>query len=130
MAKKEAPVTRKTKSRKHSAGTFRDPSQAVRDQANEADGKWDKLEQVFDDRVSRSLNRMGVLTGREVSELSRHVQELNETVRNIMGGAGKKAGGPKKRSAGSLKKAGAKKAGAKKAGAKKAKRSSRKASAR
>lgn len=118
-------MARKTKSRKHSAGTSRDPSQAVRDQANEAGGKWDKLEQVFDDRVSRSLNRMGVLTGREVSELSRHVQELNETVRNIMGGAGKKAGGPKKRSAGSRKKA-----GAKKAGAKKAKRSSRKASAR
>ncbi|MCW5593827.1 MAG: phasin family protein, partial [Burkholderiales bacterium] len=27
-----------------------------------AQGKWDKLEQVFEDRVSRSLNRLGVLT--------------------------------------------------------------------
>src|SRR6187455_353940 len=34
----------------------------VRDQAGEAQGRWDKLEQVFEDRVSRSLNRLGVVT--------------------------------------------------------------------
>jgi hypothetical protein len=34
----------------------------VREQAGEAQGKWDKLEQVFEDRVSRSLSRLGVLT--------------------------------------------------------------------
>jgi len=63
----------------------------VREQAGEAQGKWDKLEQVFEDRVSRSLNRLGVLTSREVGDLSRQVEELNRTVRDLMRDAGGKA---------------------------------------
>jgi poly(hydroxyalkanoate) granule-associated protein len=69
----------------------------VRDQAGEAQGRWDKLEQVFEDRVSRSLNRLGVVTNREVQDLSRQVEELNETVREMMGAAaGGKARAPKR----------------------------------
>ena len=76
---------------------------AVREQAGEAQGKWDKLEQVFEDRVSRSLNRLGVLTSREVGDLSRQVDELNRTVRELMQSKGargdmkKKAGGKKRK---------------------------------
>ena len=51
-----------------------------------AQGKWDKLEQVFEDRVSRSLNRLGVLTSKDVDELARQVADLNESVRALMGG--------------------------------------------
>jgi poly(hydroxyalkanoate) granule-associated protein len=78
----------------------------MREQASDAGGKWDKLEQVFEDRVSKSLHRLGVVSGRDVSELSRQVQELNERVRELMkGGGGAKAGGAKKkRAAGSRKK--------------------------
>lgn len=65
----------------------------VREQASDAGGKWDKLEQVFEDRVSRSLGKLGVLTGRDIEDLSRQVRELNESVRNLMSGAGKPAGG-------------------------------------
>ena len=61
-------------------------SQADATLAN-AQGKWDKLEQVFEDRVSRSLNRLGVLTSKDVDELARQVAELNESVRALMGGA-------------------------------------------
>lgn len=57
---------------------------AVRDQAGDAQGKWDKLEQVFEDRVSRSLNRLGVVTSREVEDLSRQVRELDDTIRGLM----------------------------------------------
>ena len=57
---------------------------AVREQAGEAQGRWDKLEQVFEDRVSRSLQRLGVLTTREVGELSRQVEELNRQVSGMM----------------------------------------------
>lgn len=71
----------------------------VREQAGEAQGKWDKLEQVFEDRVSRSLNRLGVLTSREVGDLSRQVDELNRTVREMMRGAGAKASAAGKRGA-------------------------------
>jgi poly(hydroxyalkanoate) granule-associated protein len=65
-------------------------------QANFSGGKWDKLEQVFEERVSKSLGRLGVISGREVENLSRQVSELNETVRNFMrgdGGGSRGAGG-------------------------------------
>ena len=66
----------------------------VRSQAEDtlstAQGKWDKLEQVFEDRVSRSLNRLGVLTSKDVDELARQVSDLNDSVRALMGGAGAK----------------------------------------
>lgn len=75
-------------------------------EANYGGAKWDKLEQVFEDRVSKSLGRLGVLTTRDVADLSRQVSDLNETVRKMMtagkggakGGGGKKAA-PKKRKA-------------------------------
>lgn len=66
----------------------------VRSQADttmsNAQGKWDKLEQVFEDRVSRSLTRLGVLTSKDVDELARQVADLNESVRALMGGAAPK----------------------------------------
>jgi poly(hydroxyalkanoate) granule-associated protein len=55
-----------------------------------AQGKWDKLEQVFEDRVSRSLTRLGVLTNKDVDELARQVADLNDSVRALMGGAAPK----------------------------------------
>jgi poly(hydroxyalkanoate) granule-associated protein len=71
----------------------------VSEGAGEARGKWDKLEQVFEDRVSKSLAKLGVLTGREVDDLSRQVRELNESVHNLMRSGGKSAGASKKRAA-------------------------------
>ena len=60
-------------------------------------GRWDKLEQVFEDRVSRSLGRLGVLTARDVEDLSRQVSELNDTVRKMMASTARQAkGGAKK----------------------------------
>jgi poly(hydroxyalkanoate) granule-associated protein len=68
----------------------------VRSQADStlssAQGKWDKLEQVFEDRVSRSLTRLGVLTSKDVDELARQVADLNDSVRRLMGGAAPKRG--------------------------------------
>lgn len=57
-----------------------------------AGGTWDKLEQVFEDRVSRSLNRLGVLSSKDVEDLARQVAELNQSVRDLMGGSAPKAG--------------------------------------
>lgn len=53
-------------------------------ETNYSGGRWDKLEQVFEDRVSKSLGRLGVLTARDVEDLSRQVGELNATVRKMM----------------------------------------------
>jgi poly(hydroxyalkanoate) granule-associated protein len=38
---------------------------------------WDKLEQVFEDRVARSLKRLGVPTAREVEALAKRVEQLS-----------------------------------------------------
>jgi poly(hydroxyalkanoate) granule-associated protein len=80
----------------------------VREQAGEAQGRWDKLEQVFEDRVSRSLQRLGVLTSQEVAALQRQVEELQATVASL-----KKSGG--KASAAKARKPGAKQAKKKRA---------------
>jgi poly(hydroxyalkanoate) granule-associated protein len=49
-----------------------------------ATGKFDKLEQVFENRVHSSLNRLGVLTAKDVEALSAQVGELSEAVRALL----------------------------------------------
>jgi poly(hydroxyalkanoate) granule-associated protein len=46
---------------------------------------WDKLEQVFEDRVARSLNRLGVPTRRDVQDLAKRVEELTASVQALSG---------------------------------------------
>jgi poly(hydroxyalkanoate) granule-associated protein len=99
-------------------GAADDAMKNMRDASSAASGKWDKLEQVFEDRVSKSLGRLGVITGREVENLSKQVAELNETVRGLM--ANKRGGGAPKRASGSRKKPAAKRPAKKGASRKKA----------
>ena len=78
--------------------------QSVRESASGAGGRFDKLEQVFEDRVSKSLGRLGVMTRGEVADLSKQVANLTDEVRSMMraraGGAGKASrGGAAKRKA-------------------------------
>ena len=49
-----------------------------------ASGKFDKLEQVFENRVHSSLNRLGVLTAKDVEALSAQVGDLSEAVRALL----------------------------------------------
>ena len=49
-----------------------------------ATGKFDKLEQVFENRVHNSLNRLGVLTAKDVEALSAQVGDLSEAVRALL----------------------------------------------
>ncbi|MCS7101391.1 MAG: phasin family protein, partial [Burkholderiaceae bacterium] len=46
----------------------------------QADGTWDKLERVFEQRVERALGRLGVPTSREIAALTRRVEELTAEV--------------------------------------------------
>ena len=48
-----------------------------------ANATWDRLEQVFEDRVARALNRLGVPTNKDIHALAKRVEELNETVRRL-----------------------------------------------
>lgn len=65
--------------------------------AAKASGTWDKLEQVFEDRVARSLSSLGVPTKKDIEALSRRVTELTEVVQNLNGGKPKPA--PRRRAA-------------------------------
>jgi poly(hydroxyalkanoate) granule-associated protein len=46
-------------------------------------GRWDKIEQVFEERVARSLKRLGVLTRDQVEELSGQIRELNQSLQAL-----------------------------------------------
>lgn len=54
--------------------------------AAKASGTWDKLEQVFEDRVARSLSSLGVPTKKEIETLSKRIAELTEVVQNLNSG--------------------------------------------
>jgi poly(hydroxyalkanoate) granule-associated protein len=55
--------------------------------AGQASGKanaaWDKLEQVFEDRVARALGRLGVPTKADLDDLARRVDALNASVKAL-----------------------------------------------
>lgn len=86
---------------------------AVRKQAVD---NWDKLENIFEDRVARALGQLGVPTADDVNNLSERVQTLSAKV-TAMSKSATKAKAPSKAAA---KKPAAKKAATKKAVTKKA----------
>ena len=62
----------------------------VRERSQET---WDKLEKVFEDRVSRALGRLGVPGRDEIRTLTSRVEELSREVRKLNGSGA----APKKR---------------------------------
>ncbi|MBX7230370.1 MAG: phasin family protein [Burkholderiaceae bacterium] len=46
--------------------------------ANQASETWDKLETVFEDRVARALNRLGVPSKREIEALAAELETLKQ----------------------------------------------------
>ena len=56
-----------------------------------ARGTWDRLEQAFEERVSRSLETLGVPSKKEIDALSKRVSELSTAVNKLAG----KPKGPK-----------------------------------
>ncbi len=53
--------------------------------SKQASGSWDKLEQVFEDRVSRSLKSLGVPTQKDIQTLTKRVEELSKAVSTMSG---------------------------------------------
>jgi len=49
-----------------------------------AGGTWDKLEQVFEDRVARALSKLGVYTQNDVERLAQRVDALSEAVNDLI----------------------------------------------
>jgi poly(hydroxyalkanoate) granule-associated protein len=65
-----------------------------------AGGTWDKLEQVFEDRVARALAKLGVYTQNDVQRLAARVDELAEAVNKLVKTPDKRAAPPAKAAAG------------------------------
>jgi poly(hydroxyalkanoate) granule-associated protein len=55
-------------------------NKAAVDLSRQANGTWDKLETVFEDRVARALNRLGVPTKREMDMLNSKLDALTKAV--------------------------------------------------
>ena len=66
--------------------------------SGKASGTWDKLEQVFEDRVARALHSLGVPTRQDVQTLTKRVAELTDAVQKLTEGEDQGAG-PRRRAA-------------------------------
>lgn len=50
---------------------------------NKASGTWDKVEDLFEARLSGVLNRLGVPTTRDIEDLSKRVDALHESIKAL-----------------------------------------------
>src|SRR5438067_12148083 len=65
----------------------------VREGAGAAGGTFGRLEQAIEERIVRTLGRMGVMTRAEVNDLSAQVSELADEMRGLMKDAARSSPG-------------------------------------
>jgi poly(hydroxyalkanoate) granule-associated protein len=66
------------------AAAARDAATAkAREMQQIAGGTWDKLEQVFEERVARALSRLGFYTQQDIQRLTERVDALSEAVNRL-----------------------------------------------
>lgn len=58
-------------------------SKASEKVSKQAAGTWDKLEQIFEDRVARALASLGVPSGKDIAALSARVEALTQQVQRL-----------------------------------------------
>jgi poly(hydroxyalkanoate) granule-associated protein len=83
LVKEGVTIQRKTQSaaeEKITEATSRMASMAT-DISSKASGQWDKLENIFEDRVSRALKKLGVPTHKDVDQLMARIDELERNLR-------------------------------------------------
>jgi len=85
-----------SRTRKAAVDTASAAREAAQGKAKEmqakAGGTWDKLEQVFEDRVARALTRLGVYTQGDVQRLAERVDALSEAVNELIKVTGARTG--------------------------------------
>ena len=64
---------------------------------SKATGQWDKLENIFEERVAKALNKLGVPSSKDVDALIARIDELNKSVQQLSAkaAASAKASAPK-----------------------------------
>lgn len=53
------------------------------DISSKASGQWDKLENIFEERVAKALNKLGVPSAKDVNALIARIEELNKAVQQL-----------------------------------------------
>ena len=62
-----------------------------------ATGQWDKLENIFEDRVARALNKLGVPSAKDVNALTARIDELTQSVQQLSAQVSAQQAAPKAR---------------------------------
>lgn len=58
-------------------------SSMANDISSKASGQWDKLESIFEDRVAKALNKLGVPSAKDISVLIARIDALNASVQKM-----------------------------------------------
>jgi poly(hydroxyalkanoate) granule-associated protein len=66
------------------------------DLSNKASGQWDKLESIFEERVSRAMKKLGVPSASDIDALVERIEELQRTVASLQGGSARKPAAAKR----------------------------------
>lgn len=51
--------------------------------SSKANGQWDKLETIFEERVAKALNKLGVPSAKDVNALIARIDDLNKAVQKL-----------------------------------------------
>lgn len=93
LVKEGLSIQRKTQSAAEER--INEATSRVSDMANgissKAVGQWDKLENIFEERVAKALNKLGVPSAKDVDALIARIDELNRHVQQLSGKGGKTA---------------------------------------
>ncbi|MBC5764766.1 phasin family protein [Ramlibacter albus] len=85
LVKEGMSIQRKTQAaaeEKISEATNRMASMAT-DLSSKASGQWNKMEGIFEERVSRALNKLGVPSAKDIDALIARIDELNRNVARL-----------------------------------------------
>ena len=85
LVKEGTSIQRKTQAaaeEKISEATNRMANMAT-DISSKASGQWDKLENIFEERVSKALNKLGVPSAKDIDVLIARIEELNRNVARL-----------------------------------------------
>ncbi|WP_298933036.1 phasin family protein [uncultured Ramlibacter sp.] len=85
LVKEGMAIQRKTQAaaeEKISEATNRMASMAT-DISSKASGQWDKLENIFEERVSKALKKLGVPSAKEIEALMERMEDLNRSVAKL-----------------------------------------------